>query len=138
MISIGRFFDVAEFDCKDGSPYPDAWIQDRLRPLVGTLDVIREEWGSPLTVISGYRTPAYNTRIGGAKQSQHVLGTAADIRPKAGWSPQKLHNLVLRLYQEGKLPDLGGLGAYPTFVHVDVRERVKNRLARWSGSRTDS
>ena len=137
-MSLGKYFAVGEFDCKDGTPYPTALITERLVPLVETLDVIREAWGSPLTVISGYRSPAYNTRIGGARQSQHMLGTAADIRPKAGWSPQKLHDVILELYQAGKLPDLGGLGAYPTFVHVDVRPRANNRLARWSGSRSDS
>lgn len=64
-----------------------------------------------------------------------MSGEAADIKVK-GMAADKVHTLVLALYQEGRLPHLGGLGAYPTFTHVDVRDG--DRLARWTGSRIDS
>lgn len=50
------------------------------------LDPVRAMWGSPLTVNSGYRSPAVNRTVGGAPHSQHLRGEAADIT--AG-SPEK-------------------------------------------------
>lgn len=35
----------------------------------------------PLVIISGYRTPAHNAAVGGAKASRHMTGDAVDIRP---------------------------------------------------------
>lgn len=44
------------------------------------LDPLREAWGAPIIVTSGYRWRQLNTVVGGAKSSQHCLGQAADIR----------------------------------------------------------
>lgn len=128
-------FDSREFGCKDQpkTPYPAAWIATRLRPLCETLEVVRDALGGrAVTVVSGYRTPAWNARIGGARRSQHVEGRAADIRV-AGVSPARVHTTVLRLHAERQLPALGGLGAYNTFSHLDVR--LGDRLVRWRGKR---
>ena len=132
------FFRLEEFACKDEArtPYPAARIVDgtwsRLRE---TLNTIRKAWNAPIKVVSGYRAPAYNARIGGAKKSQHMEGTAADIKPTAPHDdPRALHALILGLYNAGKLPHLGGLGEYNTFVHVDVRPRKANGgIAQWGG-----
>lgn len=43
------------------------------------LDPIRELWGKPLRVTSGYRCKKLNKAVGGAKNSQHLRGEAADI-----------------------------------------------------------
>lgn len=43
------------------------------------LDPARELLGSPITVNSGYRSPALNKAVGGAATSQHVKGEAADL-----------------------------------------------------------
>ena len=43
------------------------------------LDPIREAWGKPIIVSSGYRCKELNTLIGGVKNSHHMLGCAADI-----------------------------------------------------------
>lgn len=44
------------------------------------LDPLREAWGQPIIITSGYRCPALNRAVGGAAASQHVKGEAADIR----------------------------------------------------------
>lgn len=111
-------FRVSEFACRDGS---DKVIID-LR-LVHILQRIRDHYGRPVTINSGYRTPTYNAKIGGAKASQHVLGTAADINVK-GVAPTAVANFV-----ESLLPNTGGIGRYANFTHVDVREKK----ARWKG-----
>lgn len=129
-----KYFTVPEFDCHDGTAYPEGWADDRLQALCETLDVIREAWGGPLFVVSGYRSAAYNARVGGAKASQHVQGRAADVRPTSVTAERvrELHDMVLRLHAEGKLPRLGGLGIYGRWIHVDVR--AGTRLARWTGA----
>ena len=43
------------------------------------LDPIREAWGKPIIVSSGYRCKELNAMVGGAKHSHHILGCAADI-----------------------------------------------------------
>ena len=115
-------------------PYPPEWVEPRLRLLADTLEAIRAELGRPVAVLSGYRSPAYNDRVGGVTRSQHMEGRAADIKAD-GVSPRIVHALVLRLYADGKLPHLGGLGEYPGFTHIDVRPREGGVLARWAGTR---
>ncbi len=124
-------FTVGEFDCHDGTSYPSAWIGKRLAPLCMVLETIRAVWQRPVTVLSGYRTPEYNRRIGGATLSQHCQGRAADIIVD-GISVVALHAAVLQLYEQGTI-NIGGLGRYPTFVHVDIREGT--HLAQWTGAR---
>ena len=43
------------------------------------LDPIREAWGEPIVVSSGYRSKELNALVGGVKNSHHLLGCAADI-----------------------------------------------------------
>jgi hypothetical protein len=45
----------------------------------------------PILINSGFRNEDVNRHVGGAKNSQHLLGQAADIRPK---DPQQFHRLV--------------------------------------------
>ena len=68
-------FRVREFRCRDGS---DAILIDEA--LVVLLQCIREHFGKAVTITSGYRTAAHNTAVGGSKNSQHLLGRAADIQ----------------------------------------------------------
>lgn len=111
-------FQVKEFACRDGSDK----IMISLR-LVHILQCIRDHFGKPVTVNSAYRTEAYNAKVGGAKASQHLRGTAADIAIK-GVAPS-----AVAAYAETLLPSTGGIGRYETFTHVDVREGK----ARWTG-----
>ena len=62
----------------DNTPSPDA--RAALTQLVdNVLDPLREAWGAPLYVTSGYRCPALNRAVGGVPHSQHILGQAADV-----------------------------------------------------------
>lgn len=113
-------FTVKEFACKDGSDTilvaPD---------LVKVLQAIRSHFNAPVTLLSPYRTPQYNEKVGGVAQSQHCYGTAADISVK-GHTPAEVAAFARQI-----MPDWGGVGIYKKqgFTHVDVRE-VK---ADWEG-----
>ena len=91
--------------------------------LVTILQKIRNHFGKPVKINSAYRTPTYNKKIGGETYSQHTLGTAADIRI-TGVTPKKIAE-----YVETLMPKTGGIGIYPTFCHIDVRESK----SRWNG-----
>ena len=106
-------FQVKEFACKDGS---DAVL---VAPrLVMVLQSIRDHFGAPITINSAYRTPQYNDKVGGAAQSQHCYGTAADITVK-GVAVE-----TVAVYARKIMPDWGGVGIYKKqgFTHIDIRE----------------
>lgn len=63
----------------------------------GVLDPLREAWGRPLTVTSGYRCPELNKAVGGSKTSHHLRGMAADISTGNKTDNRKLFQLVLSL-----------------------------------------
>lgn len=63
----------------------------------GVLDPLREAWGRPLTVTSGYRCPELNNAVGGSKSSHHCKGMAADITTGNKVDNLKLFQLVLSL-----------------------------------------
>ncbi|MCL2337937.1 MAG: peptidoglycan-binding protein [Firmicutes bacterium] len=67
-------FQVKEFACKDGT---DTILIDTA--LAQRLQKIRDYFGKSVTIVSGYRTAAYNSSINGAKDSYHIKGQAADI-----------------------------------------------------------
>ena len=118
-------FKVRELRCRDGT---DTVMVDETLTVV--LQCIREHFGKPVTITSGYRTAAHNAAVGGAKSSQHLLGRAADIRVQ-GVSVEDV-----AAYAESLMPDWGGVGRYPVkagratgWVHVDTRAEK----ARWRG-----
>lgn len=60
---------------------PDAKAKAALSALVANvLDPLREKYGKPIVVTSGYRCPKLNKAVGGASRSQHTKGEATDIR----------------------------------------------------------
>ncbi len=119
-------FSLSEFICRDGSVVPEE-LMDNVRLLAKNLQVLREHVGKPVIIISGYRSPKYNRKIGGAKKSQHMQAKAADIKIP-GMSPAEVKATIVELIKEGKMHS-GGIGLYTTFTHYDVR----GWNARWYG-----
>ena len=118
-------FSASEFACHDGSATP-ARVMGNLRVLAQQLEILKEALGGAnIHVNSGYRSPRYNSSVGGAENSQHLYGQAADI-VVSGYSPRQVGDAIERLIREGKMRQ-GGLGRYSTFIHYDTR----GSKARW-------
>jgi len=115
-LQLAPNFRVREFRSRCGAD--EVLIDSRL---VERLQKIRDHFGKPVNITSAYRSPAHNTAVGGARNSQHVLGTAADITI-SGVTPMEICQ-----FAEWLMPTSGGIGLYNGFAHVDVRA---NR-ARW-------
>ena len=113
-------FRVREFRCRDGT---DTILIDE--GLVVLLQCIREHFGKPVHITSGYRTAAHNAAVGGSKSSQHLLGRAADFYVEG------VDVAAVAAYAETLLPSRGGIGRYPKdaahpkrrtgWVHIDTR-----------------
>lgn len=141
----GRWFKVEDAACHDGSPYPEAWADQWDRLTLRTSDPIRDEWGAPLIDVSVYRSPEYNAFLvrqdaargqrNVASSSYHTTGQARDMRPlRKGGSDEvlRLHAMVLAKWKRGELPELGGLGLYPNWIHVDTVKAADGHLRRWN------
>ena len=138
MTGPSRNLAWSELACKDAgkTPYPAEWRDTRALDLARAFEAVREEYGHPLIVLSGYRTEAHNRKVGGARFSQHVQGRAVDIRPATGGIRylRVLAKAALRVI-ETQPGVIGGFAEYPSFIHIDVRP---GKLARWSGQRVDA
>lgn len=124
MAKLTKNFSLEEFKCKDGSDMPNN-VLSNITELAKNLQVLRDTLNKSIKITSGYRSPEHNAKIKGAKNSQHVKGTAADIKI-SGMTPKEVALVIERLIESGKMKQ-GGIGIYPSWIHYDIRG-IK---ARW-------
>ena len=152
---LSPHFELRQFLCKQPGGFPKYVVlqESLLLKLESVLDALDRSGhdADTLEIMSGYRTPFYNASIGNVRDSQHTLGTAADVfvdrqrdarmddldgdgvvnRRDALW----LFGIVDAMDRAPAARWKGGLGDYDSnaahgpFVHIDVR----GRLARWRG-----
>ena len=115
-VQLARHFKVKEFACKDGSPV--VFIDEYLYTI---LDILRQKLGKPVIITSGYRTPAWNAKCGGAKYSYHMRGMAADIRVE-GMTAKEIAKELDKIVENHC-----GIIVYNNWVHFDVRPGKKYR-----------
>lgn len=113
-------------------PVPDKYRKNVIRLCETVLQPLRDHLNVPIRVLSGYRSPEYNKKVGGVSRSTHLKGMAADIRAKH-YTSVELVDIILKLRRSKQITGLGGMGLYSAFVHVDIRHNGKKRLARWRG-----
>ena len=119
-------FTFEEFNCKDGNKVPVQYY-DNLFKVTKNMQVLRDYLGKKVNVHSGYRSPTYNAKIGGVKNSFHKVALACDFSVD-GVTPIQMRAIIEKLIAEGRM-DKGGLGTYGTFTHYDAQG--VNR--RWYG-----
>lgn len=108
-------------------------VRDNIKALVdNVLQPLRDAWGGPLFINSGFRCKELNELVGGVETSQHRRGMAADVECS---DPYALAKMLL----ENKLP-FDQIVLYPTFLHISHRNDGKNRgqivyNKRWKGEK---
>tara|TARA_B110000285_G_C14628950_1_gene382505 strand:+ start:169 stop:552 length:384 start_codon:yes stop_codon:yes gene_type:complete len=117
-------FSKEEFDCNDGSEMPIN-IYHNMVKVANQLQILRNHLGKPIQINSAWRSEEYNASVGGVKDSQHIMGRAADIVVRDLTSTE-VYNTIEELIEKGDMLQ-GGLGLYDTFVHYDIR----GERARW-------
>jgi hypothetical protein len=132
---ITESFAWSEATCHDGTGVPPEYQPHARHLATAILEPLRARFGAPLVPISWYRTPEYNQRIGGALHSQHLTASGADIRPVGLAHLPRLIAVLEEMIHHNELPELGGFGTYPGWVHLDCRQRPKDHhIARWYGA----
>lgn len=124
-MKLSTNFSLEEFASKDGVA-PTNEVLKNLVILAKQLEVLRKHLGQPITITSGFRSKEHNEKIGGATNSFHILGMAADIQVK-NVKPVDVAKAIELLIKEGKMKE-GGIGIYKTWIHYDHR----NVKARWA------
>lgn len=124
---------------KDGT----CWVH---RDLLSRLEAMRAHVGKPLGVISGWRDPAHNARVGGAKSSQHTFGVAQELKAISSRLSRNAQLIVgkaadlnrgyISLEECQSLGLFGGLGyrevgGVKWVTHVDVRSVDPRRPTTW-------
>lgn len=112
-MKLTRSFDSKEFDSPDS---PGSGVNMDYE-FMSKLQSLRDDFGHPMVINSGYRTEKHNKAVGGVSSSQHLLGKAADINTQ-GWDANKKYKF-LSLAFELKFT---GIGIYKSnFIHLDTR-----------------
>jgi len=142
-----KWFNEKEFVCRCCGELPP-FARENIEALVeNVLDPLRERYGKPIIVNSGYRCAKHNREVGGASGSQHMRGEAADIRPSTGSGSdlKRLRQLIIEsrkltsstsdatrpssseLGRLSLLPKFDQLIVYKSFLHVSWKRSGNNR-----------
>ena len=104
-------------------------IKDAIKSLVDSvLQPLRDAWGMPLAINSGYRCKALNAAVGGVPTSQHTKGEASDVCPfgRNGHGDIKVVTELARLAIKLDLP-FDQMILYPSFVHFSHKAKGEQR-----------
>ncbi|GGA48921.1 muramoylpentapeptide carboxypeptidase [Kroppenstedtia guangzhouensis] len=122
-------FAWSEFYSKDGSGFSggnanSAAVKENVRRLMYKLEALRKKAGNaPVIINSGFRSINHNRNVGGASNSMHTYGIAADI-VVSGKTPAQVREIA-------KTCGFSGIKRYSSFVHVDSRIEYPYGAQTW-------
>ena len=102
-MQITRNFSLDEFIKSDTAikynidNTPSQNVINNIVSLCGVLQKIRDRYGKPMHINSGYRCPKLNSKVGGSKTSQHMNGSAADISVGSVKENKELFELIVKM-----------------------------------------
>ena len=107
---------------------PSQEVKDNLNKLIdNVLDPLRELYGKPIIVNSGYRCPKLNKAVGGARNSQHLIGQASDIRTVT--NTKESNKQLFDIIRNSKLPFDQLINEYDfNWVHVSYSPRNRRQV----------
>lgn len=124
---LSKNFDWKEFTQSDtasrlhiNNAITDFDVRDNIKALVDyLLQPLRDIWGGPLFINSGYRCPELNEKVGGVPTSQHTKGQAADVGCTDPIALARLAKNMNLVWDQ--------MIIYPSFVHFSYKKDGKNR-----------
>ena len=116
-----KYFNYFEFD----SPDIQGSGQLMSKELLEILDEVREDYGKPIHITSGYRTEAHNAKVGGKKESSHLKGLACDVACTTSRDRFELIRLFLEY-------GITRIGIADTFIHIDIDDEDKSPNVIWT------
>lgn len=108
-------FNPGELHCKGAESLLVHW------PSLRALNELRARLGRPVRVTSAYRSPEWNKKVGGSKNSYHLQGRAFDLLYNGG-------DDLCELYEVARNIGFCGFGFYRSFIHIDTRRAVDRGL----------
>lgn len=141
----GHYFSVSELCASKTATArgidntPNESVRANLEALIeNCLDPIREEYGKPIIVSSGYLCPALNSAVGGVSNSQHMTGKAADLVPASGGSLSDIFRAAVKIGMFDQLIyEQNSKGSKWVHVSYDSKTRRGQILSYKSGKYTD-
>jgi len=115
-----KYFNREEFIC------PHCGREEMKHRFLLDLDTLRAWLNKPMHVSSGWRCPEYNKSKGGAENSPHMHGLAADISCS---SAVEARNIVHKADEIGIM----GIGVYDKHIHLDDFYRLHGKEVIWGG-----
>lgn len=112
-MKLSEHFSDIEWQCKCGCGQT---IVEK--ELISTAEMIRTTIGYPVIVHCVNRCPEHNARVGGVKNSQHVIGKGMDFHVR-GISIRQLHIVLKNMFNDDLIRNLG---LYDWGCHIDIRE----------------
>ena len=126
--SMGELCQSNVADLKGIPNHANTYQRMNLEKLIlRVLDPIRSLYGKPIYVNSGFRSERLNELVGGAKNSQHLQGEAADITAGNPKENKKLWDVIMFLFQEGdiefdQLINEKPINGEPSWIHISYNE----------------
>lgn len=135
MGTVSKNFDYKEFEKTDvpgmqvKNTITSVDVRDSIKELVDTvIQPLRDAWGKPLAINSGYRCPEVNKAVGGQPTSQHCSGSAADVCPfgrNGHGDVETVRQLAITVRNLG-LP-FDQMILYPSFLHLSHKRSGTQR-----------
>lgn len=131
MPKLGKYFTLEELTRSatasakgiDNVPKSKAHLASLKLLVEKVLDPVREHYGAPVIVTSGYRSPALNRAVGGSATSQHSKGQAADFTVKGVSNYEVAEWIHKNLNYDQLIYEFGETG----WLHVGYSDRHKNQ-----------
>ena len=133
-MKLSEHFSLGEFT---KSEHPEVYnipshvAIENMKRICGWLEVLRDRYGAPIIINSGYRSPQLNKRVGGVPTSNHVTGCAVDIRCSGAEQAIRYATILMDYANESKQDydelfiEKNKYGRY--WVHFAVRPRENRR-----------
>jgi len=115
-VKVSEHFTMAELACRCGC---GKFNMDGL--FLSFLGAVRLYYNAPMKITSGCRCTEHNARVGGAKDSAHVMGLAVDVHCDNGDDKYKLIEAAIYC-------GATGIGIYSSWLHLDIKPRTRQTL----------